>query len=99
MGNYDAEVHRRSWLKVKYGLTEEDYQKLFRKQRGRCCICQKRLGSRTAVDHDHETGFVRGLLCLRCNTGLGLFEDNIRLLAAAIVYLQDAEEAQTKKRD
>lgn len=57
-------------------------------QKGRCKICAEKM-VKVNIDHDHETGRVRGLLCMPCNMGLGLFKDNIRRLAAAIVYLED----------
>lgn len=75
----------------KYGLRPEDYDTLLDNQNGVCAICSEppKPGRRLAVDHDHTTGEVRGLLCSPCNTALGLFKDRIRLLAAAIVYLED----------
>lgn len=75
-----------------YGLTPFQYRKLLRNQNGVCAICKEINddGRSLAVDHDHYTGKVRGLLCTRCNLGLGFFKDEIRLLAEAIVYLEDA---------
>ena len=73
-----------------YGITIADYDKLFAKQNGFCAICGSDKGWRNyrlAVDHNHETGEVRGLLCDNCNTGLGMFKDNPSLLAKAINYL------------
>lgn len=73
-------------LKKKYGITEEDYQKILLSQNNRCAICNnivKRLG----VDHDHQTGKIRGLLCHHCNAGLGAFRDNPLLLLFARDYL------------
>lgn len=82
------------WLKSKYGITFEELVQMSKRQGQKCAICNKHFTdesrSRGAhVDHDHVTGKVRGLLCGRCNTGLGLLGDNIRTLANAIVYLQD----------
>ena len=62
--------NRATNLKQKYGLSLEDYNKLFQKQRGRCALCFKPpiLGYKPlAVDHCHETGRIRGLLCNECN--------------------------------
>lgn len=74
---------------AKYGLTEEQFRRMYLDQRGLCAICPKRLIGRDChIDHDHVTSKVRGLLCGSCNTGLGFFKDNIRLLANAIVYLE-----------
>lgn len=76
---------------ARHGLTPERYAALLREQGGGCAICQRALskGQRTrlAVDHDHQTGRVRGILCSSCNGGLGLFRDNVELLERAIEYL------------
>jgi hypothetical protein len=83
----------------RYGLDEAGYQQLVRDQHGLCRICHRpeitidlRTGDvkRLAVDHDHATGMVRGLLCSRCNTALGLFDDDIDRLQAAVEYLRGA---------
>lgn len=61
----------------KYGLSEEDYERLLAEQGGVCAICEEPPSGRwkrLAVDHDHETGEVRGLLCITCNTLLGRLE-------------------------
>lgn len=73
-----------------YGLTVEQYEQLLVKQGGRCAICQTEQGTgrdSLHVDHDHAHGPVRGLLCKRCNVGLGLFRDNAVSLQRAIEYL------------
>jgi hypothetical protein len=59
------------------------------KQGFRCAICRRDFGEslRECVDHDHVTGKVRGILCFRCNTGMGAFEDDPRLLSAAADFL------------
>lgn len=103
-----AGVWRRKWrLKKDFRLTEAGYTALFEKQNGRCAICGgvqatyktgNRAGvqPRLAVDHDHVTGHVRGLLCLPCNTGLGQFRDRPASLRAAAEYLERAaQEAAT----
>ena len=83
-------VDRRSKLK-KFGLTLEDYELLLKNQNGVCAICKNResskMTSNLSVDHSHETGKVRGLLCARCNAGLGLLKDDIGCLQNAISYL------------
>jgi hypothetical protein len=66
-----------SHLKHTYGITLDDYEKMLAKQEGRCAICRTdRPGGsgKFHVDHDHKTGTVRGLLCMRCNHTLGAFE-------------------------
>lgn len=71
-------------------ITPEFVEKLFKKQKFGCAICHKKPGRKQlVVDHDHKTGKVRSLLCSNCNLGLGQFMDSPRLLAAAIVYLED----------
>jgi hypothetical protein len=82
-----------SHIKQKYGLSMGDYEKMLADQGGVCAICgvapddTSNLWNRLVVDHDHETNRVRGLLCHRCNTGLGQFMDNINRLQQAVAYL------------
>ena len=84
---------RRDWnYRNKYGITVEDYNQMFADQNGCCDICgvhQSEVDKRFAVDHNHDTGEVRGLLCSNCNRALGLFGDNTENLAKAIIYLQE----------
>lgn len=86
------ELLRRANLRRYYGITPEQYDQLFEKQRGRCAICGTRnaggKGSVFRVDHDHATGLVRGLLCNECNLGLGKFAHDKRRLSKAIDYLE-----------
>jgi len=79
-----------SYIKRKYNLTKEDYYKMFELQNNRCKICNNILGSgkKVHIDHCHVTSKVRGLLCQKCNHGLGIFNDNIQLFYNAIQYLQ-----------
>lgn len=73
------EIRRRSaWLAClrKVGITEAEYNEMFEAQLGLCAICLKpENGIRLAVDHCHETGSIRGLLCKRCNMAIGLLGD------------------------
>ena len=73
-----------------YGITAERYDELLALQIGRCAICRSRpVSKRLAVDHDHHSGVVRGLLCKRCNHDLlGAAHDDVALLEAAITYLE-----------
>lgn len=82
-------MDRESHLKRKYGITQADYDRMLEAQGFGCGICgDVRPGGRTFhVDHDHATGAVRGLLCVKCNQGLGLLRENPALLAMAIEYL------------
>lgn len=76
---------RDAGLKMRFGITSEEYDILFAMQKGVCAICRQpetvktKSGSvrRLAVDHDHDTGKPRGLLCYRCNTALGYVERNL----------------------
>ena len=74
----------------RYKFTVEEYEILLAEQGNGCAICKAITGSngkRLSVDHNHQTGVVRGLLCDDCNIGLGKFKDNPSLLAKAINYL------------
>lgn len=93
----DPERKRASDLKHKYGITLADYAAMLAAQGGGCAICGRHdPGGRPrtdgtitmAVDHDHITGKLRGLLCRRCNVILGKSEDDVALLSKAIAYLQ-----------
>lgn len=76
-------------LKLKYGISLDEYNALFLKQGGVCKICGKyQQHENLAVDHNHKTGKVRGLLCSSCNKGLGYFKDNPIILKEAIKYLR-----------
>jgi hypothetical protein len=70
-----------------YGLTEQQFTALYMEQDGLCGICEVPL-SEVHVDHCHQTGRVRGLLCRNCNIGLGFFQDSPRSLKRAINYLR-----------
>ena len=76
-----------------YGLTIDEYERLIVQQNGVCAICRKREKQRTrlSVDHNHETGVIRGLLCVRCNAGIGQFLDDPMLLRTAAVYLEKTD--------
>jgi hypothetical protein len=82
-------------LKSNYGMSPQQYEALHQAQGGKCLICKTSnpggQGGKLHVDHSHETGKVRGLLCTNCNRGLGFFQDQIENLTAAINYLTHAE--------
>jgi hypothetical protein len=84
------ERSRGRWLRSKFGISLEEYNELWARQDGRCAICRKPDpdGHWLAVDHCHNTGKVRGLLCKLHNRALGQFGDDIELLRAAIRYLE-----------
>jgi hypothetical protein len=81
----------------KYGLTVEQYEKMHRSQGAACAICKKHIllvtsgsGNRQSacIDHDHETGQIRGLLCHACNTAIGALKDDMMIVEAALIYLR-----------
>ena len=77
-------------LKRLYGLSLERYQEMIRQQQNTCAICKKTDNGpwkTLAVDHCHQTGQVRALLCAKCNKGLGQFNDSPELLQKAVQYL------------
>ena len=95
----------RNRLKKTYGITADQYLRLFEKQNGKCALCELALinlldserdftgqpdNNVARVDHCHETGRVRGLLCFGCNVGLGKFKDDTKLLLKAVRYLDES---------
>jgi hypothetical protein len=83
-------AYNQSWkLKKRYGLTIEDYNTMLASQAGCCAICKRELSNtKICVDHNHTIGTIRGLLCSRCNTGIGQFLDDVNIMQAAINYLK-----------
>lgn len=87
------EIAYNSKLKAKYGIEFSDYQAMLERQDGRCAICEGEGGIGNSdvaplfVDHCHATGKIRGLLCMKCNSGLGYFEDKADRMKNAIAYL------------
>lgn len=82
-------------LKTRFNMRIEDFNKLLDAQDSKCAICKEPIillgdckkSKKHAIDHDHRTGKIRGILCNVCNVGLGHFKDNIFLLERAIEYL------------
>jgi hypothetical protein len=75
------------------GMTEALFDRMFVEQQGRCGMCSqsmradgKKCASSAHIDHNHTTGKVRELLCHRCNTGFGLFDEDVEVLSMAIAY-------------
>ncbi len=93
--------HKERWLRIKkdkphlkrtYGITVDEYNDMFTFQDGKCAGCnthQSELKSALSVDHDHAIGAVRGLLCRKCNSAIGLIADNIVTLNSMIKYLNN----------
>lgn len=80
---------------LRHGITQEQYDRILTKQKGLCAICElpeptiiRGKQRPLQIDHDHETGRVRGLLCSACNTGIGKFSDSADRLDAAARYLR-----------
>lgn len=102
---YNDKYHQRrvNWrLKKRYSITDSDYMNLLKLQNYCCAICKihiddhrKRKGAKKnfAVDHSHEDNKVRGLLCYKCNMGLGYFNDSIIKIQEALKYLRPFSEA------
>ena len=85
---YTPENARRKHLS-RYGMTTEDYDNMYDDQDGKCAICKRAI--QLVVDHCHDSGNVRGLLCNGCNLGIGYFEDSPDRLIGAIKYINNAE--------
>jgi hypothetical protein len=87
----NKEVHRKSTLntrrKLEYGVSPEQFDLLLKNQENLCAICKIAIDHTSHLDHCHNTGKVRGVLCPNCNKGLGLFSDDIHKLYSAIKYL------------
>jgi recombination endonuclease VII len=81
-------LRRHYKLITRYGIGLGEVERMIEEQGGVCAIC--RSAAPRDVDHDHETGEVRGILCSPCNSGMGLFKDNARRLRDAAAYLEGA---------
>ncbi len=87
--HYERYEFQRS-LKRYYGITVDHYERMLAQQKGRCACCgqhQSMFKRRLHVDHCHETGEIRGLLCTQCNPGIGYLQHSIPRLKKAILYL------------
>ena len=83
------EKRKNMLLKKDFNITLDDYKKMLSEQKNLCKICNKIDKVRNlTVDHCHKTNKIRGLLCSKCNTSLGNFNDSIELLESAITYLK-----------
>lgn len=81
--NYNRKIGKFS----RYGITKEDYDLMLLEQNNQCAICKNILDKEIHIDHCHKNIKVRGILCGKCNKGLGQFNDNIEYLTNAINYL------------
>lgn len=89
-GRRDKRKQQDYWLRSKYGITADQRDEMLVAQGGCCAICNtsEPSGYNWHVDHNHETGEVRGLLCSKCNQGIGLFDESTVNLESAIDYLR-----------
>lgn len=89
-----AYINKWSSAIKKYGITVEDYENMRTKQDNKCAIC-KRTPKILAVDHCHITNKVCGLLCKKCNSGIGFLQDDVAIVKSALEYLSET----TKQKD
>lgn len=84
-----------NYIKRTYGVTDGEAQRLLIARRsGVCVICgENRSGKKELeIDHDHDTGLIRGVICQKCNTGLGAFNDDLELLECVVDYMKQAKD-------
>ena len=74
-----------------YKITTEEYEAMLKKQNNQCAICNKTIDKNLCIDHDHKSGIIRGLLCGKCNQGIGLLNEDISTFKRAIRYLKKYE--------
>ena len=87
---------RNRHLLYEHGITLEQYESIVEKQGGKCPVCKKLLSETTKtksphVDHNHITGNIRGVLCGKCNRGIGFIEDNVEIAKNIIEYLKSTD--------
>lgn len=80
----------RKWSNIKrrYGITKQDYEKIIKEQDDHCVLCHEDIGPKSVVDHCHDTGVVRGVLCNNCNAVIGFSKESIEILQRTINYLE-----------
>lgn len=78
---------KNSRIKRRYGVTLGQYSSMWAAQGGKCMICESR-SKKLVIDHNHQTGAIRGLLCSECNSAIGFFGDRMELLNRAVAYLR-----------
>lgn len=81
--NYNTEKHWRT-----YGISPEQYNEMLEKQDGKCAICHQESDRKLCIDHNHETDEIRGLLCYKCNSILGLLNDDFQYMWKVYEYLK-----------
>jgi hypothetical protein len=90
---YNLIPERTRNMERRYGISVRDYVRLLFKQEAQCAVCNIRFTSKNKpyIDHCHISGEVRGLLCMKCNSGIGYLGDSIELLERSITYLKQGE--------
>ena len=94
---YKGTINKKNWkLKHRFKITYQDYLDLLKIQNYKCLICgcdytayKEEFNREFCIDHNHETGEIRGLLCMACNRGIGLLQDNPAILRKAADYLEE----------
>lgn len=90
INNFDFEYFKNGRLMRNYGISLNEFNDMYKNQNGKCFLCEKNIkGKEVKVDHSHNTGKVRKLLCHNCNTSLGLMKDNPDLFYKAAQYLKE----------
>jgi hypothetical protein len=89
----DPEKQSHNERKRLYGITKEEFLGLLDKQDHKCAVCRTSISDKgkAHVDHSHDTGIIRGLLCIRCNRGIGLLRDSPEILKNALLYLTNPD--------
>jgi Recombination endonuclease VII len=96
----NADKDREYHLQRQFGLTQAEYEQRLAAQDGSCAVCGNPPGKTSLhVDHDHDTGAIRGLLCMRCNNALGLFREQPRLLENGMCYVDGDLVPETAQRE
>lgn len=89
--SYDPRKQAEKQIKYCYGITDEEYAAMMKRQHWCCALCElpfgEHRGTRPAIDHCHKTGKIRGIIHGSCNSGLGFFGDDPVLLSMALAYL------------
>jgi len=80
-------INRNCRLRTYYGISPEEYDEMLLQQNNRCAICKREFEEKPHLDHEHGSGWVRGILCNNCNLAIGLFEDDVVRIQEAVEYL------------
>lgn len=93
-------MSRKHRLKLKYNMTEEEFEALLKEQDNKCACCGKDSPGHTnwCIDHDHDTGVVRGILCKMCNSGISWLGDTLEGVTNAINYLRMSNAVQNEDK-